>query len=260
MNGKAKSKQGKQMIHYHGTPIGGSRQDAARFLVGRHAMVSFYRPDDLPIVTEVCQSFALDNGAFSHWKSGKGDIDYDSYKEWVVGFMFHPGFDFAIIPDKIDGTEEENTALIHRWLDDGLGQWGAPVWHMHESLDMLQQLCGAWRIVCIGSSGQWSYPGSKKWWERINEAMKAACSRDGKPLCKLHGLRMMDPRIFTKLPFSSADSTNAAVNQGSANGFGIYRPATAAQRSAVIADRVEMYSSSPIYTNVGTQDELFLEI
>lgn len=28
-----------RMKHFHGTPIGGTRQDAARFLLGRHALV-----------------------------------------------------------------------------------------------------------------------------------------------------------------------------------------------------------------------------
>ena len=53
------------MIHYHGTPCGGTRQDVARFLMGRHALVPFPRQDDMGIVAEVCQSFVFDNGAFS---------------------------------------------------------------------------------------------------------------------------------------------------------------------------------------------------
>lgn len=44
------------MIHYHGTPVGGSRQDVARFLMGRHACVAFARPDDLAVVMDVCDS------------------------------------------------------------------------------------------------------------------------------------------------------------------------------------------------------------
>ncbi len=40
------------MIHYHGTPIGGSRQDVVRFLSGRHALVPFARPDDLGAALE----------------------------------------------------------------------------------------------------------------------------------------------------------------------------------------------------------------
>ena len=31
----------------------------------------------MPTVLESCQSFILDNGAFSHWKSGRGAIDFD---------------------------------------------------------------------------------------------------------------------------------------------------------------------------------------
>ena len=51
------------MIHYHGTPIGGSRQDVARFLAGRHALVPFPRQDDMGVVGEVCKTFVFDNGA-----------------------------------------------------------------------------------------------------------------------------------------------------------------------------------------------------
>lgn len=50
------------MTPYHGTPIGGSRQDAARFLVGRNALVPYPRQDDIGIVADVCQRFVLDNG------------------------------------------------------------------------------------------------------------------------------------------------------------------------------------------------------
>jgi hypothetical protein len=66
------------MIHYHGTPIGGARQDAARFLAGRHALVPFPRQDDMGIVAEACQSFVFDNGAFSAWKRGL-QLDFDGY-------------------------------------------------------------------------------------------------------------------------------------------------------------------------------------
>jgi hypothetical protein len=66
------------MIHYHGTPIGGSRQETARFLMGRHALVSFMYPADMPVVAEVTQSFILDNGAYTVWKKG-GKINYKKY-------------------------------------------------------------------------------------------------------------------------------------------------------------------------------------
>lgn len=64
------------MIHYHGTPAGGTRDDAARFLRGRHALVPWVRDEDIGTVAEVCQSFMLDNGAFSAWKSGEPITDW----------------------------------------------------------------------------------------------------------------------------------------------------------------------------------------
>ncbi|MCY1562980.1 hypothetical protein D9M68_1004500 [compost metagenome] len=58
---------------------------------------------------------------------------------------------------------------------------------------------------------------------------------------------MLDPAIFSRLPFASADSTNAAVNGGSVSRFGMYCPPTAGQRAAVIADRIEAHTSAPIW-------------
>jgi hypothetical protein len=84
--------------------------------------------------------------------------------------------------------------------------------------------------------------------------MNAICDDKGRPICKLHGLRMLDPDIFTKLPLSSADSTNAAVNSGSLSRFGSYLPPTAAQRAEVIAERIEANNSAPVF--IDTQEEL----
>src|SRR5580765_1562781 len=102
------------MIHYHGTPVGGSRQDVARFLIGRHALVPFFRQDDMPIVADVCQSFILDNSAYSIWKRG-GELDVMKYIEWVEKWSKHPGFDFAIIPDSITGDIYCNQGLLECW-------------------------------------------------------------------------------------------------------------------------------------------------
>lgn len=233
----------KIMIHYHGTPIGGSRQDAARFLQGRHALVPFPRRDDMGIVADVCQSFVFDNGAFSVWRKG-GKLDVDGYIRWVDDWNRHPGFDWALIPDVIDGDENANDTLLEQWPAH---LPGVPVWHLHESIERLQRLARQYRTVALGSSGQWSSPGTRPWWRRMNEAMAAICDEQGRPACRLHGLRMLDPAIFTLLPFSSADSTNAAVNGGSVSRFGMYAPPTAGQRASVIADRIEANSSAPIW-------------
>lgn len=231
------------MIHYHGTPIGGTLSDKSRFLAGRHALVPFPRQDDLGIVAETCQSFVFDNGAFTVWKQG-GQIDVDGYLHWVDDWYRHPGFDWALIPDVIDGDEEANDRLLEQWPSH---LPGVPVWHLHESLERLQRLAGAWRTVAIGSSGNWRTPGTASWWKRISDAMGAICDEHGRPRCRLHGLRMLDPKIFSRLPFASADSTNAAVNGGSIARFGMYVPPTAGQRAEVIASRIESHNSANLW-------------
>ncbi|MDV7393142.1 hypothetical protein RZS08_17345, partial [Arthrospira platensis SPKY1] len=96
---------------------------------------------------------------------------------------------------------------------------------------------------------EWPNPGADKWWRRISLAMDAVCDDQGRPFCRLHGLRMLNPDVFSRLPLSSADSTNAAVNGGSLGRFGSYIPPTAGQRATVIADRIESHNSAPIWMN-----------
>lgn len=231
------------MIHYHGTPISGTARDSVRFLAGRHALVSYAYPSPVHVVAEQCQSFVLDNGAFTVWKKG-GELDIEGYKEWASKWMWHPGFDWALIPDRIEGNEADNDGLIADWEKSGFADIGVPVWHFHESLGRLQSLALQWRTVALGSSGEWPHPGAKKWWARMRQAMNAVCDNKGRPICRLHGLRMMDPRIFTKCPFSSADSTNAGVNAGAKDRFGMYIPPSAGQRVEVIASRIEANNSA----------------
>lgn len=231
------------MIHYHGTPIGGTLTDKARFLAGRHALVPFPRQDDVGIVAETCQSFVFDNGAFSVWKRG-AQLDTEGYYRWVEDWYRHPGFDWALIPDVIDGDEAANDQLLAEWPAH---LPGVPVWHLHESLERLERLSRQWRTVAFGSSGRWQTPGTAAWWARISAAMAAVCDDQGRPRCRLHGLRMLDPQIFSRLPFASADSTNAAVNGGSVSRFGMYVPPTAGQRAEVIASRIESHNSADVW-------------
>lgn len=238
---------------YHGTPIGGPRQDAARFLAGRCALVPFPRRDDMGPVAEFAQSFVFDNGAFTVWKQG-GQLDVLGYTAWCDEWHRHPCFDWALIPDEIEGDEAANDALLAAWPRHIRG---VPVWHMHESIQRLERLCAEWPTVALGSSGQWATPGTASWWGRMSAAMNAVCDKDGRPAARLHGLRMLDPAIFTKLPLASADSTNAAVNNGALDRFGIYIPATASQRAAVIADRVEIQNSADRWQPVPIQEDVF---
>lgn len=243
----------RSVIHYHGTPVGGTKQDAARFLLGRHALVPFSYPCDLPIALEACQSVCLDNGAFTLWKKG-GDVDVPAYRAWVESVAGHPSLDWCLIPDKIDGTEADNRRLVDDWNLPGV--LGVPVWHLHESEEWLDELATRFPTVALGSSGQWATPGTAPWWQRMGEAMAVVCDAQGRPRCRLHGLRMLDPEVFTRLPLASADSTNAAVNCGSLGRFGSYLPPTASQRAEVIAARIEAYNSAPRWIPAGQQQRL----
>jgi hypothetical protein len=234
------------VIHYHGLPI--TPQTAATCAVNAgHAFVSFAHPGQLGVAVEVCQSFAIDNGAFSAWKAGNPITDWKPFYEWAEACRRIPSCDFAVIPDVIDGSELDNDFLLY---DCPLPVWfGAPVWHMHESLDRLERLVHQYLRVCIGSSGDYATVGNEVWWHRIDQAMGAACSSDGRPLCKLHGLRMLNPKVFTRLPFASADSTNIGrnVNIDVHWSKGNYLPPTKEVRAQVMRSRIEAHNAPATY-------------
>lgn len=242
------------MIHYHGLPITPATAAASAVNAG-HAFVSYAHPEQLGVAIEFCQSFAIDNGAFSSWKSGNPVQDWSDYYEWAFECKKIPSCDFAVIPDVIDGTEEDNNKLVKAWP---LGNFfGAPVWHMHESLPRLTWLAREFHRVCIGSSGEFSSIGNTAWWNRMSEAMNAVCP-NGYPMCKLHGLRMLDPDVFTKLPFASADSTNIGRNVGIDNNWknGNYPPPTKEARALVMRQRIESHNAATYWTKQPIQESL----
>ena len=108
----------------------------------------------------------------------------------------------------IDGDYEANERLLNQWPLSV----AVPVRHLHEPLERLTWLVrSGWSRIAFGSSGKWATPGEKGWWDRMAGAMRVICDADGMPLVKLHGLRMLDPAIFSHLPLSSADSCNVAL-------------------------------------------------
>lgn len=231
------------MIHYHGTPLSGDEVTALKFLTGRHAFVSFAAPNQLEIVASVCESFAIDNGAFSAWKAGK-PFDFSGYREFAQQWGRHPACDWVIIPDVIDGTEKQNDDLIASWWLPAVQS--VPVWHLHESIERLMVLARSFPRVAFGSSGEYAQPGSPSWWGRMVEAMDALCETTGYPPCKLHGLRMLNPEIFRWFPFASADSTNVARNIGIDRKWerGPYQVTSRLLRAEIIAKKVEAVQSA----------------
>lgn len=237
------------MKHYHGLPITPATV-AVRAISGGHAFVSLPNSDQLTVALEVASGIAVDNGAYPAWRSGKPITDWAPYYEWVAELHRYPQFDFAVIPDVIDGDEAANDALLDEWpWSKRAPHVGAPVWHLHESLERLERLSLSWPRICLGSSGEFAKIGTPAWWNRMTQAMDAVCDRSGRPVCKLHGLRMLDPAIFTRFPFASADSTNIGRNVGIDSAWkGTYTPPTKEARAAIMRERIEAHQS-PTFWN-----------
>ena len=229
------------MIHYHGGPITPDTC-AIKVWTARHAFVSFAATQQMNLAAELSQSFALDNGAFTFWKQGSG-MRWPDYYAWVGTWRNHPGFDFAVVPDVIEGSEDENDQLAAEWPFPR--HQGAVVWHINESIERLRRLSREWPRVCIGSSGEWDVSTPRRFLGRATQAIGAICDDDNRPVCKLHGLRMLNPAIFSKLPLASADSTNVARNIGIDSSWkGTYQPRSKETRAVILTERIESFNSA----------------
>lgn len=243
------------MIHYHGLPITPATAAAVAIRAG-HAFVSYAHPGQMGLAVAACQSFAVDNGAFSAWRAGRPVTDWTGYYEFASAAKRQPACDFAVIPDVIDGSEADNDALLAEWP---LPVWfGAPVWHLHESLARLERLAMAYPRVCLGSSGEFAQIGTPQWWRRMHQAMRTICDDAGQPACRLHGLRMLDPDVFRVFPFASADSTNIGRNIGIDQAWrGPYSPPTKESRTQLMRDRVEAHNAPDRYAFVPQQESMW---
>jgi hypothetical protein len=233
------------MIHYHGGPITPDTC-AIKVWLARHAFISFAATQQVNLAADISQSFALDNGAFSLWKQGK-ETRWNEYYAWVNTWRNHPGYDFAVVPDVIEGSEEENDSLAAQWPFPRYQ--GAVVWHINESIDRLRRLAAEWPRVCIGSSGEWDVTTPRRFLGRAVQAIGAICDGNDRPICKLHGLRMLNPAIFSKLPLASADSTNVARNIGIDSAWsGAYQPKSKETRAVILTERIESFNSAGALT------------
>lgn len=222
------------VIHYHGTPI--TPRERLYELAGRHFCVSFAEPRDVQVCHEIGQSVMLDNGAFSIWRDPKRPpVDWSAWAVWVEPWLDYPTT-WAVLPDVIDGTEEENDhiAAVYAWLSDA----SAPVWHIHESLTRLERLCATYSRVCFGSSGAYAQIGTYQWHRRISEAFDLIASPAGR-VPWIHMLRGM--AVGTDYPFASVDSTDIARNHNRNNSV------------RAMADRWDGTNPLPLWHTVGTQ-------
>jgi hypothetical protein len=232
------------MIHYHGGPITPDTC-AIKAWKARHGFISFAHKGQLGLASEICQSFAIDNGAFTFWKTGK-DICWNAYYDFIDEWKNHPRFDFCIIPDVIDGGEKENQILLDEWKQRfPNSNFGVPVWHMNESDEKFVRLCNEYDRVAIGSCGEYDVSRPSKAIQKLKDVIRHVVDDSGYPIAKLHGLRMLNKTIFTKIPLASADSTNVARNIGiDKNWKGSYSPQSKETRAAILVERIESFNSA----------------
>lgn len=189
---------------YHGTPI--TPLSVLDQLAGHAFCVSYAAPGQVARCHELGRVM-LDNGAFSFWMKGTA-TDWPGFYRWADQWLEHASSTWAVIPDVIGGSVEENDRLIAEWP---FAERGAPVWHVHEPIARLLELCAAWPRVCIGSSGEYRDPGSPAWTARMDAAFNALLPAGGPPPAELHMLRGM-ALSDGHYPFASVDSTDIARN------------------------------------------------
>lgn len=191
------------MIHYHGTPI--TPRSELHRLAGRHFCISFAEPRDIDWCLQHGSSVMMDNGAFTAWTQ-KRHVDWADYYEWLAPRLAPPHW--AVLPDVIAGDENANDELLK--TNPYQKELVAPVWHLHESLDRLENLVKEWPKVCFGSSGNYATIGNTNWNNRIDAAWETIYKTGTKPW--VHMLRAMSAASKGSWPFASADSTNIARN------------------------------------------------
>lgn len=190
-------------MHFHGTPL--SPRSELLKLAGKNFCVPFSDPRDADWCLLNAQSIIWDNGKFGAYTRGV-DIDEAKLFAWLEPRLGHPHW--AVAPDEIDGSVEQQRAMLARWpFPKALS---APVWHMALPIDYLLELCDNYPRVCFGSSGRYWQVGSEDWERRSDEAFNALANRHRYLpwIHMLRGLALMGDRW----PFASADSVNVARN------------------------------------------------
>lgn len=190
-------------IHYHGTPI--TPNSVIMEMAGAHFCVSHAAPQQVRLCHEIGQSVMLDNGAFSVWKRGHTP-DWEAYYAWCDEWLDYPTT-WAVIPDVIEGDEDDNARLCRAWP---FRDRGAGVWHMHESFHRLAGLLDTFPRVCIGSSAQYAEILSPAWERRMDDAWREIDKRH-KRTPNVHMLRGLQ-LVRERWPFASVDSTDIARN------------------------------------------------
>lgn len=188
------------------------------------------------IVEENGERVAYDNGAFSRWmkllkdiekRRARGEavpeseiqeflhgpVDWTGYYRWLESRLDRPT-SWAIVPDKIDASSQEQDGLINQWPYPR--SRSAPVWHLHHHVDRLKRLMEqGWNRVCIGSAGEFREVMTPMWIQRMALVFNELERSFGSTLPALHllrGLAVITNPDGCPYPVFSGDSSNAGQN------------------------------------------------
>jgi hypothetical protein len=182
--------------------------------------VSHAHPDQLDDVIDLVgerEILVLDNGAFTHWRQGRGAIDRGAFWAWANAAQGRCSNAVAVIPDVIEGGERENLLEMSWALRNGLAAHPSRtmgIWHMDESLDFLRTQCRLLNFVGVGSCARYDVQRKRpEYLARIREASQVIdeieAEHNRRPW--IHLMRGLG--VYADVTrFDSADSTNVAVN------------------------------------------------
>lgn len=202
----------------HGTPITPNR--LLDTLAGESFCVSFAAPQQLDRCIDLVgpeEILILDNGAFSHWRAGKGAIDREAFWTWANEAMDRCPQAVAVIPDIIEGSEADNLKEIALAIRGGLAKYPERcmgIWHLNESQDFLSLQLKLLNFVGLGSCAEFDVQRQRaRYLERLDHVrktraiIKAATGR-APWIHLMRGLGVFHEAAWAE----SADSTNVARN------------------------------------------------
>lgn len=202
----------------HGTPITPNR--LLETLAGGSFCVSFAAPDQLDRCIDLVgddEILILDNGAFSHWRAGRGAIDRAAFWDWACAAQDRCPNAIAVIPDVIEGSTEDNLIEMSWALREGLARYPErtmSVWHMDECQDTLATHLKLCNFVAIGSCAEFDVQKNRAGYltvlERVYTSRRVIEATHGR--CPwIHLMRGLG--VFKDVAWvDSADSTNVARN------------------------------------------------
>lgn len=202
--------------------------------------VSYWRPDQIKLVSQIARRVMIDNGAFSIWmanlrarlkwiKAGRVGSEPEpvivdaafraAYYEFVRFWMPRlPQGSFFVIFDEIDAGSQIQDALLDE-VPSELLPFAWPVWHMDEPISRAIALSIRYGRFCIGSTGEFMVVGSPDWRLRMDGLFNAlvlefgAKTPQNQKFPLTHMLRGLQcEKDDYDLPFDQVDSTHLGRN------------------------------------------------